>query len=332
MIAAVAFAALLALSHASPLFQDDFHAESVYEFGKFVETFKRTYSQEEAATRFQIFQENYKIIKEHNAKGLEWTMGVNQFTDLTAAEFKARQKAYVRTTPIDDSAFRAMAAEINSVPDSVDWRTQKAVTPVKDQGQCGSCWAFSTTGSLEGAYAIKNKVLKSFSEQQLVDCSSSFGNEGCNGGLMDNAFNYVQKFGICPEWKYPYKAVDGKCNISKCKLFKFSSHVDVTPRSEDALKIAVAQQPVSVAVEADQSSWQSYSGGVVTSNCGTSLDHGVLVVGYGTDSATGTDYWIVKNSWAATWGEQGYIRIKRGSGSGSVGLCGIATEPSYPVV
>jgi len=221
--------------------------------------------------------------------------------------------------------------DVSALPTSVDWRTQNAVTPIKDQGQCGSCWAFSTTGALEGIVAIKTGTLTSFSEQQLVDCSSSYGNEGCNGGLMDQAFQYiVDKKGLCSEASYPYKAVDGSCKT--CTVVSgsnISGYQDVAANSESSLQAAVAGQPVSVAIEADTMVFQFYSGGILSDpSCGTQLDHGVLAVGYGTDSA-GKAYWIVKNSWGNSWGEQGYIRLARNV-SAKQGECGIAMQASFP--
>jgi len=218
----------------------------------------------------------------------------------------------------------------HELDDSVDWVAKGAVTPVKNQGRCGSCWSFSTTGSIEGAYQIANGELISLSEEDLVQCDHN-GDNGCQGGLMDNAFAWIEKNGIAAEEAYPYtsgEGTTGTCDTTKSAkpVVTISSFRDVPKEDEDALKSAVAQGPVSIAIEADKSAFQLYKGGVLDSpDCGTKLDHGVLIVGYGTDSSLGKDYWKVKNSWGPTWGEEGYIRLVRGKN-----MCGVASQASYP--
>ena len=229
----------------------------------------------------------------------------------------------------------------SSTASSVDWVSAGAVTPVKDQGQCGSCWSFSTTGALEGAYYTTYGSLPSFSEQQLVDCDNrQHGGKdmGCNGGLMDNAFSWIKKNGgLCTEVSYPYVSgttkTAGTCQTS-CSAVKNSavvSFTDVAPKSDDAMMQALTQQPVSVAIEADQKSFQLYKSGVFTGDCGVNLDHGVLVVGYG--SMAGSDYYRIKNSWGTTWGDAGYIYIGRGSQfNDGQGQCGVLLQASYPTL
>lgn len=230
---------------------------------------------------------------------------------------------------------------LTNVPVSIDWVNNGAVTPVKNQGQCGSCWSFSTTGALEGAYYIKNGVLDSFSEQQLVDCDTrkNGGKDmGCNGGLMDNAFSWIEKNGgLCTEEDYAYTSgttkTAGTCDTS-CTVVSGSeiiSYTDVKANSDNDMMTALAQQPVSIAIQADQKDFQLYNSGVFTGSCGTKLDHGVLVVGYG--SLDGEDYYRVKNSWGTTWGDNGYIYLGRGDkfNNGS-GQCGMLMQASYPTV
>jgi len=286
---------------------------------------------EEESLRFAVFKANAEKVSAHNAAGHSWTMALNQFADLTSDEFAARYIGGYRNVPKRQNPTATHLLQSSDLPASVDWSAKGAVTPIKNQGQCGSCWAFSTTGSTEGISFIKTGTLPSLSEQQLVDCSGSFGNQGCNGGLMDYAFQYIiHNNGICSEASYPYHASDGTCKSSSCTAAAtITGYQDVPQDSDTALMTAIAQQPVSVAVEADQSSFQFYSGGVMTAACGTNLDHGVLAVGYGTES--GSDYYKVKNSWGASWGAKGYILLGRGSSyNGGKGQCGILQSASYP--
>lgn len=295
-------------------------------FTKWMSENDKTYAPEEFFYRYEVFKSNMDLVERHNSGNSTYTLELNKFADLTSAEFKI---IYLGLRP--ELAREKKVLTLEDLPQSypsgsLDWTTKGVVTGVKDQGQCGSCWAFSTTGSVESAVAIKHAKLTSLSEQELVDCAGSYGNAGCNGGLMDNAFKYVKAHGLLTESQYPYTAKQGTCKRgtqTASTYSQISGYTDVT-HTENALGAADDIEPISIAVEADQSSWQLYKGGVVTSNCGKNLDHGVLLVGYGTASTT--PYWKVKNSWGTSWGEQGYIRIERGSD-----LCGIADQPSYPV-
>jgi len=302
-------------------------------FSEWAKAHGKTYpSKEELVLRRSIYAANVAKISAHNAAGAGWTMAVNKFSDLTAAEFKAAYTGGYLAREKRSKNVNLTLLHASALPASVDWTTKGAVTPVKDQGQCGSCWAFSTTGSTESAYFIATGKLVSLSEQELVDCAGAEGNQGCNGGLMDYGFQYIiDNKGICTEASYPYDAKDGTCKSKTCTKsgVTVSGFTDVPTNSETALMTAIVKQPVSIAVEADQASFQSYNSGVMVGACGTNLDHGVLAAGYGTMG--GVDHYQVKNSWGADWGSKGYIYLGRGAKfNGNKGQCGIQVDPSYP--
>lgn len=280
---------------------------------------------EEKEFRFKIFLENAKKVENHKNSNALYEIAINQFSDLTKEELKTKFMGYRRNT--NSNSVPTFLELPQDTPTNVDWRTEGVVTPVKNQGSCGSCWAFSTTGTLEGAYAITNKMLTSFSEQYLVDCSTN-GNYGCDGGEMTNALQYVQDNGIPIESDYPYTAKDGKCKTGVKTIDKIKGWAQVPAGSAAQLQAAVITQPLALGVEAD--TWFNYSGGVFSDpTCGGNLDHGVLLVGYGVDSKTNQQYWLVKNSWGTSWGEKGYIRILRNDAAGQQ-ICGITIEAEYP--
>ena len=294
---------------------------------------------DEKQKRFNVFKENARYIHEFNKrKDAPYKLRLNKFADLTNHEFRStyagsriNHHRALRGSPSGAAdSFKYQNVDIHSLPASVDWRLKGAVAPVKDQGQCGSCWAFSTVAAVEGINQIKTNKLVSLSEQELIDCDTEQ-NNGCNGGLMDYAFEFIKKNGgITSEAAYPYAAEDGSCAAEKnVPVVTIDGHENVPANDENALLKAVANQPVSIAIEASGFDFQFYSEGVFTGSCGTELDHGVAIVGYG-KTQHGTKYWIVRNSWGPDWGEKGYIRMLRGT-SHSHGLCGLALEASYPI-
>jgi len=306
------------------------------QFADFIRVYQKNYLTAEVTNKFNTFKSNLDLIEAHNANKDETSrMGINQFADLTTEEFRAQISGYRADQSNRVKNYQELPSSLlEKAPTSLDWRTKGAVTAVKDQGQCGSCWSFSATGSIEGAWFLAKGNLTSLSEQQLMDCSHPEGDDSCDGGLMDDAFQYViDNKGICTEVDYPYKMKDEKCKTGCKRVATIKSFADVFfdelhPGNETGLMAAIQLGPVSIAIEADKPVFQLYAGGVVSStSCGTNLDHGVLIVGYGTDAKTGLDYWIVKNSWSPTWGTKGYVNLVRNKNE-----CGLNSAASYPIV
>uniref|UniRef100_F6T6N4 Cathepsin L1 n=2 Tax=Ciona intestinalis TaxID=7719 RepID=F6T6N4_CIOIN len=297
---------------------------------------------EEEEQKMATWFNNWNKISEHNMqyslKQKSYRLEMNEYGDLTSEEFSSMMNGYrndirLKRKSTGGSTYLNLLSFGSQIqlPTLVDWRKHGLVTPVKNQGQCGSCWSFSATGSLEGQHKKKTGKLVSLSEQNLIDCSTPEGNDGCNGGLMDQAFKYIKiQGGIDTEAYYPYEAKDDTCrfNITDSGATD-TGFVDIKSGDEEMLKEAAATVgPISVAIDASHTSFQFYSNGVYseTACSSTMLDHGVLVVGYGTEN--GKDYWLVKNSWGEGWGEAGYIKMSRNADN----QCGIATQASYPLV
>jgi len=318
------------------------HDRSYYEskfFNWMAEHNIKATSGEHFVQMIQNFANNDDIIEQHNAQKSTFTLGHNQFSHMNSEEWKAYVKGTGKPTKQTAKFTHNAPVQAKAKGASKDWVAEGAVNAIKDQGQCGSCWAFSTVGALEGAYQIKNNQLNTFSEQYLVSCDNrkNGGTDlGCNGGLMDSAFEWLQSNGgIASGADVPYTSgttkQNGDCDLTVAKVAGTApkSWTDVKANSDDAMISALDQQPVAVAIEADQPAFQLYKSGVFTAACGTNLDHGVLAVGYGTDN--GVDFYKVRNSWGGSWGENGYIRFARGIAQ-KEGQCGILMEASYPTL
>ncbi|CAF2514820.1 unnamed protein product [Rotaria sp. Silwood2] len=291
--------------------------------------------------RYTVFKDNVAMINRHNLDadlGLHtYTLKINQFADMTHEEFVRTMLGGLKLTPKKIDLSKPLDLSLNGkIPASVDWREKGAViTVIEDQGQCGSCWAFTATGALEGQHAIKTGNLVRLSAQNLMDCSGSFGNYGCNGGLMDSAFEYIKaNNGVDTAASYPYEAQDGPCRFNPANVGATDTgFVDIPTGNETALQIALAKiGPMSVAIDAQHTSFQFYSSGVYNEPaCSTTnLCHSFVLVGYDTfhDGTVKQDYYIAKNSWGESWGNKGYIWMSRNKKN----QCGIATMGSYPLV
>jgi cathepsin L len=301
------------------------------------DTNNKRYSDVEEYARRIIWESNLKKVVEHNLKadlGIHtYWLEMNKFADMTVAEFSKKTNRYNAARHVEDSQnYRTFTFNPKvKVPDTVDWRTKGYVTPVKTQADCEACWAFSAIGAIEGQNFNATGKLVSYSAQQLVDCSDSQGNMGCVGGLVHQVFDYIKAVGgLESEDSYPYEDDSNRCrfNVTKAAV-KVSGYTNITAKDENALQQAVATiGPISVNIDSNHPGFQLYKGGVYHQLFCSEihLDRSLLVVGYGND--TGKDYWLVKNSWGTTWGEQGYIRMTRNKKN----ECGIATAASYPLL
>jgi cathepsin L len=297
------------------------------QFTAYMHKYGKSYAHDEFQHRFRVFKNKLNFINSYNAQKNGVTLAVNHMADLTNQEYRNMYlglkvpKNYVH-------AAGAKSSNVSAPPDTWDWRTKGAVTPIKNQEQCGSCWAFSTTGSTEGCHQISTQKLVSLSEQNIMDCSWSQGNQGCDGGLMTQAMTYIiSNKGVDTEASYPYTAEDGTCNYNPSNSgATLTSFVNVNSGDENDLQVKTYTGPTSVAIDASQSSFQFYSGGVYYEPACSSqqLDHGVLSIGWGTSS--GTQYWLVKNSWGTDWGMSGFIMMSRNKNNN----CGIATMATLP--
>jgi C1A family cysteine protease len=326
-------AVILALGAMNTIFKTNTQApyspEVMEAFAQWQVTHNQLYATpSELSFRFEQFSKSYAKVKEVNAQNRSYRLGLNKFSAMTEQELETKYLGYVEGSMTRNAPLATPEQLNQDPPASLDWREKGAVTGVKDQASCGSCWAFSTTGAMEAGHFFAGNDLMTFSEQQLMDCSKSYGNKGCRGGFMDWAYNYVKDFGAMSEDDYPYEMKDTlPCRYDSAKdKGHLKSYVKLNRDEADFLK-GVAQSPV--AFGANATPWFRYSGGVydnLTECPARGLNHAILAVGYGTDAVSGNDYWIVKNSWGASWGENGYMRLLR-QASG-FGVCGLALDGS----
>jgi C1A family cysteine protease len=295
-------------------------------FEDFKLTYNRQYSPSESGHRFACFRRVLDLIDARNTKAGDERHGVNQFADMCPEEFAKYYLGYTGRNTTRAAVPKMFSdAEVAAAGTSINWATKGAVTPIKNQGMCGSCWTFSATGNMEGQWFLAGHTLVGLSEEELVQCSHNGGDAGCNGGLMDNAFDWVvSNGGINSEANYPYTSgtgITGRCKTTLIKqhVATISGHVDL-PQDETQMATWIyTNGPLAVAVDA--LTWQTYAGGIMRDCPAGQLDHGVLAVGF--DDTHTPPYWIVKNSWGTSWGENGYIRIEKG-----LNKCGIKNDPS----
>nr|XP_004243398.1 ervatamin-B [Solanum lycopersicum] len=303
-------------------------------YQNWVKKYRRKYQNEaEWNMRFGIYQSNIQFIDFFNSLNLSYSLTDNAFADMTNREFNSIYLGYEKPIQEQKDINNVTSYDISTLPIGVDWRKDGVVTPIKDQKSCGSCWAFSAVAAIEGINKIKTGKLVSLSEQQLMDCDVYSDNQGCNGGFMESAFDYImENGGITTSKNYPYIGKEQKCNTKKAKQHEVRiSNYEKVPPNEESLQVAINKQPISVAIDASGYNFQLYSRGVFSGYCGNMLNHAVTLIGYDVEENNGEKYWIVKNSWGTMWGESGYMKIKRGS-SDNGGMCGIAMQASYPLM
>uniref|UniRef100_A0A1J3CSU4 Putative cysteine proteinase n=1 Tax=Noccaea caerulescens TaxID=107243 RepID=A0A1J3CSU4_NOCCA len=316
--------------------QSVFDAEAALIFESWMLKHEKVYkSVAEKERRLTIFEDNLRFITNRNAENLGYRLGLTRFADLSLHEYgeichgadPRPPKNHVFMTSSD--RYKTSSGDV--LPKSVDWRNEGAVTEVKDQGHCRSCWAFSTVGAVEGLNKIVTGELVTLSEQDLINCNKE--NNGCGGGKVETAYEYlVNNGGLGTNNDYPYKAVNGVCDgrlkENNKNVIMIDGYENLPANNELALRKAVAHQPVTAVIDSSSREFQLYESGVFDGTCGTNLNHGVVVIGYGTEN--GRDYWIVRNSWGNTWGEAGYMKMARNIANPR-GLCGIAMRASYPL-
>lgn len=308
----------------------DTHVNEAFEH--FKKTHKKEYTDDvDQLKRKEIFRQNLRFIHSINRANKGYQLEANHLADRTELELKAlRGKQYTKGYNGGEPFPYNAEEEITKIPESIDWRLHGAVTPVKDQSVCGSCWSFGTTGAVEGAYYMKYGKLVRLSQQALIDCSWGFGNNGCDGGEDFRSYQWIMKHGGLPtEEDYGgYLGQDGYCHVNNVTMTaKITGYVNVTPGDVNAMKVAIAKHgPISVAIDAAHKEFSFYSHGVFYNKaCGNneaSLDHAVLAVGYG--KLDGKDYWLIKNSWSNYWGNDGYILMSQDNNN-----CGVLTTPTY---
>jgi hypothetical protein len=309
---------------------DDIVYES--EFRNFMKKYNKIYPHDNFHSHYEIFKNNYDMINQHNAKNSSYIMAMNQFGDLTFDEFKEMYLGYqYHGIPYLKSKNEIHQEIDGEIPKNFDWRNKGIIAKVRDQSNCGSCYAMSSAEAIESALALQNGKLIELSVQQIVDCSHKEGNEFCNGGLMSYSYNYVKRKGICSDSEYKYRGFESQCKDAKCKpITKIKGYVDVPSYNETELLFALLQRPLSVAMEVS-TAFQFYSKGIFDGFCGEDLNHAIFLIGYGEEN--GKLFWLLQNSWSIYFGEHGYFRLARhDTNKLSPGKCGIALYPQYPVI